>query len=519
MQAVLRAALTDLARSAGTGLTLWAGRPTCPACSPVLNCGEVVRCPDCICEGANRRAPISDCGSCWWPLFVGVICGFLVAIGLAVACAQLRRQEQPPSGRAPLPPPYRTRRKQQPLRGLRWLHSVGAVPRRGQFALARYNVGGRAVYHSRLIVAVDPGGPDTSCYILTPDGDEYVEELVVDGDHRRIDFLTHWRAYPPDIPAADVHEFLRLSNLAARGVLVANAFNDFNADPTPETAPAGPPGPAIALPAHDGLAGLWAALGDGPAVPHVPPGDGRLVPALVVAAVAAPVLAPAAPIVAPVAPAAPLAPAPAVGTPALGDVRILPITRDTQGNRFKEFRSAVNSLQQDDWPDWPVSFPRTCLWVCRYFVRQGLTASGWFQKFRHDAGLGFMDEGVEELQRDCKMLDTLLTYDQINVANLASADQLCRNIQVVAHLYADRFASDRDDSYERNLMYGAAHGEQSLPISPELREHLAVQLSRRSAIEKERREAQETRAIQSQARGGRPRGRGRGKAPKGEPDE
>ena len=47
----------------------------------------------------------------------------------------------------------------------------------GQVALVRYKVAGPAVWHERLVVGLVSGVDHTYC-VVTPDGDEYDEELV-----------------------------------------------------------------------------------------------------------------------------------------------------------------------------------------------------------------------------------------------------------------------------------------------------------------------------------------------------
>ena len=101
---------------------------------------------------------------------------------------------------------------------------------------------------------------------------------------------------------------------------------------------------------------------------------------------------------------------------------------DARGVRHRDFREAVNLLVEHQWPDWKVVGPRTCLWLCQFFIALALTPLSWFTKFRSDAGITFMDEGVEELERNCRMLETALVYDQINVADLASFEHLARSI-------------------------------------------------------------------------------------------
>eukprot|EP00959_Pyramimonas_sp_CCMP1952_P012982 274675-Pyramimonas_sp.AAC.1 len=46
-------------------------------------------------------------------------------------------------------------------------------------------------------------------------------------------------------------------------------------------------------------------------------------------------------------------------TPCELDARLLTVTRDGNGIRFKDFREGVNQISSSDWGGWPLSGPRT----------------------------------------------------------------------------------------------------------------------------------------------------------------
>eukprot|EP00969_Alexandrium_andersonii_P213322 9419761-Alexandrium_andersonii.AAC.1 len=70
MQAAARHALGELAHGVSTGLVVWAGArcPACPACAPVLNCGEPARCPDCVCSAERCPRPAVEPSTGGWAL-------------------------------------------------------------------------------------------------------------------------------------------------------------------------------------------------------------------------------------------------------------------------------------------------------------------------------------------------------------------------------------------------------------------------------------------------------------------
>ena len=424
----------------------------------------------------------------------------------------------------------------------------------GDFVLVRYAVGGPVVHHSRLLITHNVGGPASEWHIVTPDGDEYVEDLIAGPDISIVSRCSHYCGYPAGIAAASVYEFPAAPSQAMFIRYVANAFVSMGLNPAPadlaampQTAPPVPVpmGPAAGGGVAGGVEALAAALGLPPAAPAVGvlgapalPGPAALPAVGATGAAAAPapagVLGAPPPVVAggPIAAAVPvgppaLGPAPAAPAPALGgppalappapaatapDVRILAPGYDSQGNRHRECRDSLHLLFETPFPDWPIPGPRTTLWVVSFMVHLAGSPLGWFTKFRSDMGLSFADEGIEELERLCKQLQSWIVYDQYNVCNSAAAELVCRNIQVICVSYSERQASGREDSFERGVLFGS-YEDGLLPLCPALKDHLAAELQKRNSIEKEKRKAQELRIAFSANRGGRNRrgGRGRGK--------
>ena len=399
----------------------------------------------------------------------------------------------------------------------------------GSWWLIRYHVPGPPIWHSRLAILENPNQP-TQVFICTPDGDTYVEQLVISADNAEVVQLAAFRTYPAHVPAAQVHEFIIVPDAARRATMSVAACVEFaipitadvlSWDPLGLAAP-GAIGPAAAA-GGGGLGGLMAALGPAPG-PGVGGGLRHLpAPPAVAAAGAAGALVPAAPAAAAVAiPGAPApalaavgvppaAPAPVAAVPAaFVDARVCDIAKDALGNRFRDFREATNLLAEDGWPDWPITGPRTTRWLCQYFIAQGHTPLTWFARFKADGGLTFQHEGIEELERNCKILTTSLCYDQLNGSNLASLEFVSRAIQVTSHSYRHLFGGGREDAFERSLMFGSSLSDASVPLSPLLREHMATELARRNALDKERRKAQETRNALGSDVGGGGRGRSRG---------
>ena len=419
--------------------------------------------------------------------------------------------------------------------------------RAGECLLVQYNVGGPILLHARIVVAPNPNLP-SAAYVLTPDDDSYVEDYVLGPDYLAVHRLPHHGAYPAGIGAGQVYEFAQLPNAARRIQLAGDAYTEFGVDPpagavswvveegpaaaavaaAPPPAVAGVPGGVAALVAALGLPPAGAAAGvlgapppPGPAAPPaapaagvaaVPPGPPA--PGVLGAPPPAAAIVPAAAAV-PAVPVLPAPVAPAAAVPGI-DVRVCVPAYDMLGKRHRECRDCIHLLHESQFADWPIPGPRTVLWVVTFMVQVGGSINGWFTKFKSDLSLSYSDEGVEELERNCKQLQAWLTYDQCNIANLASAELLCRAIQVICVSYSERLQTSREDSFERGILFGVEL-DGLLPICPALKEHLASELQKRNSIEKEKRRAQELRLAMGPGRGGRNNRRGRGGADKDAP--
>eukprot|EP00973_Karenia_brevis_P003209 442771-Karenia_brevis.AAC.1 len=64
-------------------------------------------------------------------------------------------------------------------------------------------------------------------------------------------------------------------------------------------------------------------------------------------------------------------------------------------------------------------------------AENGGTPLGWHAKWRADGKLQATDAGVSTHELACKMLQTMCCYDQLDVGNLASAEIMARQLQIV----------------------------------------------------------------------------------------
>jgi hypothetical protein len=151
--------------------------------------------------------------------------------------------------------------------------------------------------------------------------------------------------------------------------------------------------------------------------------------------------------------------------------------------------------------DFVVKGPRTCLWVIKHMLEAGGTPVGHHQRWRANCKLQATDGGVAEHETFCKILQTMLTYDQLDVSNLASAEVIARQIQLIEERYENKLATDSDKAGQNHLFSGLDDTRGGICLCPALREYVAQELTKESLIMKERRKAREERALARKGEG------------------
>lgn len=426
------------------------------------------------------------------------------------------------------------------------------MPVLGEVWLVRYNVGGRVIYHERLVVGDAPQHPDTFA-IITPDFDEYEEDLVVSADVQDVVLAPGFGDRPARIGRAQVYGFGPLPTAGEIERWIRAAAPRLGCPlpsvPTQILVAGGAP---IVVPA------LAAVVPIGPAVPAPPgmvplPGPPAPAPAPGVVGVVAPPGAAANP-----APAAgprlagpggawvldePLvghnvgeeiavqAGALMLGTRALvmvdgeeavvkylaaganldfyaheraqflnTDVRVLPtpFTPDT---------ATVPSLVADmvEKPyvaKSPIEGERSAPW----FVVKATAATGGSFTNRHQRWIVSSKVKpslpmVYEHETIATTLDLACTHDRLNIKNHIWTEYLLRRNQLIENSIAE---SPDNPSFEgaRHFMgYGEERG--GALVSPGLRSHVASEWGREAAILKEKRKAREAKdAAKGNGRGG-----------------
>lgn len=355
---------------------------------------------------------------------------------------------------------------------------LGGVLKQGDRLLVFYETD--VVWHARLLLAL----VDQNLWvILTPDGDIYAEE-VSDGN---MDWSA-WRVWPMGSPVpfgvdpALIHDFhpppadAVLQQLFQEGCHHAHQervrLGINNAAPAPHGAGGGVMGVGgPVVPVGGG--------GGGPAVPNLAGGGGPAMAADGHAALAAAINVGGAD------PAAAHA----------DDARTLAISRDVDGLRFKEFRVAVQESKPTEFSDWPISGPRTVKYVLSQMLDHGGSAMGHHQAWRVACKLQPTDAPAMEHEAWSKVLQTLMTYDQVDVTNLAGGEMIVRALQRIEEKHKFKLSAV-DDAGEGALFMGSSSGSRvGSIICPKLTEWIGSEMQKEALVAKERRKAREERAL------------------------
>ena len=97
----------------------------------------------------------------------------------------------------------------------------------------------------------------------------------------------------------------------------------------------------------------------------------------------------------------------------------------------------------------------------------------------------------------CRAVELMVTFDQLSVGSLASAEFLCRQIQMQEERWRERAnnAGDTAGSLQDAHVYAGLATRGNICICPLLQEYVSDELKKETAVAKERRKAREERAL------------------------
>jgi len=160
---------------------------------------------------------------------------------------------------------------------------------------------------------------------------------------------------------------------------------------------------------------------------------------------------------------------------ATGDVRILSLIYDNNGERFREFSESVQFFEETVWSDSPVKGPATTLWCMKFFKNHGGPVA-WHYRWMAMTKLSVTDAGVMTHETCCRALEVMACFDQLNVASLASAELLCRQVQLTEERWRYRVpgaSGDQASIVQDAHIYSGVQSRGGLCICPRLQEHVA----------------------------------------------
>ena len=170
----------------------------------------------------------------------------------------------------------------------------------------------------------------------------------------------------------------------------------------------------------------------------------------------------------------------------LDDARLLlPTKYDHEGNRFLEFYEGVKSLAPESYDDWPVVGDRALPWLLKFVYRNGGTFGGRHTKWRIEEDI--VENSAADLIHDLigECLDVGLTYDQLDVSNVAAFELLGRVYQLVE----DTSGAMMGEGIQ--YLTGHKEGRKGRAVAPSLSKHRTEKLERDNRNANEQRKARE----------------------------
>jgi len=187
------------------------------------------------------------------------------------------------------------------------------------------------------------------------------------------------------------------------------------------------------------------------------------------------------------------------------DLRTLPVRYLRPGLHHRSFDPVCGALISTVHSNLPISGPHCAQRLCEAIAGQNTTPSRRHHWWRTCLGVTQCDPGIEEHLFLSELIETAISFDQINVGELAMFESIARRFQLWEQFYADRLANREGggsfEAEERLLFMGQGQSRALSLVSPKLREFMAKELSDKSAILKERRKAREERAMAADGKG------------------
>ena len=196
--------------------------------------------------------------------------------------------------------------------------------------------------------------------------------------------------------------------------------------------------------------------------------------------------------------------------------RILNRVFGIDGVPRRDMVDTVRTMTEDTVGSWPLTGPRSVLWVLTFIVQQCQTSClGRMHQFMQMAKLSFSDKYMTEYAVICRTLEYAITFDQLHVSNLVCFELLARRLQLIEEKYRFRLpqfeggsgAGDPENDHGLFLGLGtsATAGRSAVMVMPALTAYVGEELAKEAAITKGKVKAHELREQIKKLNGGGPK--------------
>ena len=119
------------------------------------------------------------------------------------------------------------------------------------------------------------------------------------------------------------------------------------------------------------------------------------------------------------------------------DPRILEV-KMIGGERRRDFRSLGHDVEEVAFETWPLSGPRTAMWVLMFLLRRGVAPIDHHCWWLSTCRLTASDWGTSEHYSCCWILELMGSFDQLDLPNIAAVEAVARRLQAIEWQYRER---------------------------------------------------------------------------------
>ena len=173
----------------------------------------------------------------------------------------------------------------------------------------------------------------------------------------------------------------------------------------------------------------------------------------------------------------------------LDDLRLFsPVCHNSAGKRWLDFGKGVDKISQEVIDDWPLEGDRSIAWLVGYIHKHGGTPEGRHTKWAVEQHIGVDSLGyvLHDLVGYC--LELAVSYDQLDVSNLASCEVLGRIYQLLEETSGTMVVEGLEHYIGRSKTGGRKKG---VALAPGLAKSVTASMSAETEILKQRRKARE----------------------------